>query len=131
MIPGAWDLQGKWIQLRRCLPESLEGKRVLDIGCNAGLDTLLYSTMGPEYVLGIEPLAFYYQALFLKQIFKNDIVEFEKIDWQQISPEVHGQFDLVNCLGIIYHEKSPMLLLEKLATMLRPGGELILNSHSG
>jgi len=37
-----------------------------------------------------------------------------------------GTFDVIICLGVLAHVESPEVLIQKLATLLRPGGSLIL-----
>ncbi len=41
---------------------------------------------------------------------------------------MHGTFDLVHCHGVLYHEPHPMAMLERLRSMLAPGGTMFLGS---
>jgi len=43
------------------------------------------------------------------------------------SPETVGVFDLVLCLGVLYHMRHPLLALEKVASVT--GRQLILETH--
>jgi SAM-dependent methyltransferase len=52
-----------------------------------------------------------------------------KTRWQDLSRDVLGTFDLVNCQGILYHEPDPMQLLLALQRLLAPGGKLVLETH--
>jgi len=127
VVGGAWRVDQRWVDLGREVPEDLSGKRILDIGSNAGYDPFMFRLLGADYVLGCEPYEFFYQAEFLESIYRTG-VDFKKIGWQQLSPAEHGRFDLVHCHGILYHEPTPLLLLQKLREMLADGGEMVLGT---
>ena len=107
----------------------LIGSRVLDIGCNAGYDTFLMSSLGAIEAVGIEPHGFYYQASFLNAVYDVPGVSFLNLGWEDLDPHFFGGFDFVNCQGLIYHVKKPMLLIEKLASIMRPGATLLMETH--
>jgi tRNA (mo5U34)-methyltransferase len=127
VIGGAWRNDHRWVVLGDALPEDLSGKRVLDVGSNAGYDPFMFSRLGADYVLGCEPFEFIEQALFLESIYKTG-VDFQRIGWQDLDPAVHGTFDLVHCHGVLYHEPNPMGLLARLSQLTAPGGTLLLGS---
>jgi tRNA (mo5U34)-methyltransferase len=127
VIGGAWRNDHRWVVLGDALPEDLSGKRVLDVGSNAGYDPFMFSRRGADYVLGCEPFEFIEQALFLESIYKTG-VDFQRIGWQDLDPAVQGTFDLVHCHGVLYHEPNPMGLLARLWHLTAPGGTLLLGS---
>jgi tRNA (mo5U34)-methyltransferase len=132
VIQGAWVGEYKLMNFPKCdiTAETLANKRVLDIGCNAGYDTFYLSTLGPSEIIGVEPAyLFYYQALFLWSTYYCPNLRFLNTEWQNIHKETLGTFDVINCQGVLYHEPSPMLLVEKLFDLLEPGGTLVLESH--
>ena len=47
------------------------------------------------------------------------------LGWEDLDPRYFGDFDFVNCQGLIYHVKEPMLLIEKLYSIMRPGATLL------
>jgi len=51
------------------------------------------------------------------------------LGWEDLDPRYLGGFDFVNCQGLIYHVKEPMLLIEKLASVMRPGATLLMETH--
>jgi SAM-dependent methyltransferase len=126
VIGGAWRNDQRWAGLGDELPE-LDGRRVLDVGSNAGYDPFMFKLRGAEHVLGCEPFAFIDQALFLESIYRSG-VDFQRIRWQDLDPERHGTFDLVHCHGVLYHEPDPMALLSRLWQLTTPGGTLLLGS---
>jgi SAM-dependent methyltransferase len=137
-LPTGEVIQGPWLgqykidhfKLFDITPETIAGKRVLDIGCNAGFDTFYLSTLGPGEIIGIEPVAlFYTQALFLWSIYNCCNLDFRRLGWQDARSAGLGTFGIVNCQGILYHEPSPMQLIEMLFDLLEPGGKLALETH--
>lgn len=127
---SAWDCRGKLgaYEAAGVLP-MLAGSRVLDVGCNAGYDTFLMSSLGAIEAVGLEPNGFYHQACFLNAVYDIPGVSFMNLGWEDLDPRYFGGFDFVNCLGLIYHVKEPMLLIEKLASIMRPGATLLMETH--
>jgi tRNA (mo5U34)-methyltransferase len=127
VVGGAWRKDRQWAELGAEFPGALAGQRVADIGCNAGYDAFMFSLRGAEYVLACEPYEFIEQARFLESIYETG-TDFQRIGWQELDPERHGQFDLVHCNGLLYHERNPLELLEALRRITAPGGLLLLGS---
>jgi 2-polyprenyl-3-methyl-5-hydroxy-6-metoxy-1,4-benzoquinol methylase len=97
---------------------SLEGKRVLDLGCNAGFFSLKAIEAGCDFVLGIDGRQMHVdQANLVFEVKQVDprryhfacanILDF---DYAQGQP-----FDLVLCLGVLYHINKPISLFEAIA----------------
>jgi tRNA (mo5U34)-methyltransferase len=126
VVGGAWRTDQRWVGLAGHVPE-LAGKRVLDVGSNAGYDPFMFHLNGAEYVLACEPFEFHEQALFLESIYRTGI-DFRRIGWQQLDPGELGSFDLVHCHGVLYHEAHPMLMLQRLRAMLADGGQMLFGS---
>ena len=55
-------------------------------------------------------------------------VDFQPLGWQDLDPDEHGTFDLVHCHGVLYHELHPMAMLERLRSMVKPGGVFLMGS---
>lgn len=126
-IGGSWRSDHRWQVLGPQVPDDLSGKRVLDVGANAGYDPFMFMARGAAEVLGCEPSWPHDQALFLEAIYDSG-VDFQRIGWQDLDPDVHGRFDLVHCNGVLYHEPNPMLMLERLRPMLAEDGEMLLGT---
>jgi SAM-dependent methyltransferase/predicted O-methyltransferase YrrM len=126
VIPGMWRNDQRWESLNQHVG-ALDGKRVLDVGSNAGYDPFMFKLRGAGEVLACEPYEFIHQARFLETVYKTG-VDFRQIGWQQLDPSEHGVFDLVHCHGVLYHEPNPIGMLLKLRSMLADDGELLFGS---
>lgn len=126
IVGGTWRNDTRWYGLRGHVPE-IAGRRVLDVGSNAGYDPFMFNLMGAEYVLACEPFAFIDQARFLEEIYRTG-VDFQPLAWQDLDPQAHGRFDLVHCHGVLYHELHPMAMLQKLRPMLADEATMLFGS---
>jgi SAM-dependent methyltransferase len=126
VIGGQWRNDQRWVGLREMVPP-LEGKRVLDVGANAGYDPFMFARLGAAEVVALEPFQFIEQARFLESIYRTGI-RLEQIGWEDIDPERQGRFDLLHCHGVLYHELHPMAMLQRLRSALAEGGTLLFGS---
>jgi len=97
---------------------SLEGKRVLDLGCNAGYWSLQAIEHGADFVLGIDGREMHIdQANF---VFDVRTIERGRYDFRlgnifDFDYEPWGKFDIVLCLGLMYHISKPVELIETIS----------------
>jgi tRNA (mo5U34)-methyltransferase len=126
VIPGVWRNDQRWESIGEHVPD-LSGKRVLDVGSNAGYDPFMFKLRGAAEVLACEPFEFVHQARFLESIYQTG-VDFRQIGWQQLDPSEHGVFDYVHCHGVLYHEPNPLGMLLRLRAMLAADGEMLFGS---
>ena len=104
--------------LVRLLGGSLAGKRVLDLGCNAGFWSLCAAEAGCQYVLGVDGRQIHVdQAEF---VFRVKGVEESKYDFVagnifETDLRRFGTFDVVFCLGLMYHVGKPVELMERIS----------------
>jgi tRNA (mo5U34)-methyltransferase len=111
--------QGTWQTIRRHLPEDLQGKSLLDVGCNAGFYAVEAKRRGAARVLGVDAQRHQIrQARFVRRALGLDI-EFEKLSVYDLDPRSTGQFDITLALGLIYHCKHLVLALERLFHITR------------
>jgi tRNA (mo5U34)-methyltransferase len=125
-VDGAWRCDARWGVLAPLVGE-LHGERVLDVGSNAGYDAFMLRTLGAGHVLGVEPYGFHDQAVFLERLYATG-VEFRRMGWQGLDPEVHGRFDLVHCGSLLLREPHVVRLLLRLREMTADGGRLLLGT---
>jgi SAM-dependent methyltransferase len=126
VVGGAWRNDLRWDWIGDAVGD-LSGRRVLDVGSNAGYDPFMFHLRGAARVLAVEPYDFIQQARFLESIYGTG-VDFQQIGWQELDPERHGRFDFVHCHGVLYHEPNPLALLQRLRTMIDDGGQLLFGS---
>lgn len=103
----------KWQGFRHVIPEDLEGRSVLDIGCNAGFYSLEMKRRNAGRVVGIDSDPHYLrQAHFAAEQLKLD-VEFRQMSVYDVG-KVGQKFDLVIFMGVLYHLRHPLLALDLL-----------------
>jgi SAM-dependent methyltransferase len=98
---------------------SLAGKRILDLGCNAGFWSLLAIQHGCARVVGIDGRQMHVdQANFVFSVHEipADRFAFIQANVFDIDFKSLGSFDIVFCLGLLYHVSKPMELIEKIAS---------------
>jgi tRNA (mo5U34)-methyltransferase len=126
-IDTEWRSDWKW---NRVLPhlESLEGRKVLDVGCGNGYHCWRMAGAGAAFVLGIDPhLLFNLQYWALRHFLPNPNVHLLPLSLEEL-PEQPGAFDTVFSMGVLYHRRSPFDHLLSLRNCLRSGGELVLET---
>lgn len=126
VIGGAWRIDHRWQGLRSHVPD-VQGRRVLDVGSNAGYDPFMFKLLGAADVMACEPFQFFHQMEFLESVYRTGVQPCQ-LRWQELDPDLHGRFDLVHCHGVLYHEVHPIVLLERLRAMLADDGTLLFGS---
>lgn len=126
-VDSEWQSWMKWNRLKDHIP-SLEGKRILDIGSSNGYYMFRMAAQNPLMVLGVEPQSsFYFQYLAAQKFLKLDNVYCLPVPHDRL-PGMDGYFDMVFCMGVLYHRKSPIDMLKEICTSLKPGGEIVLEN---
>ncbi|MCL2340695.1 MAG: tRNA 5-methoxyuridine(34)/uridine 5-oxyacetic acid(34) synthase CmoB [Proteobacteria bacterium] len=128
-IDAEWRSERKWNRIVPELPD-LTGKTVADIGCNNGYYMFRMAHHRPALVLGFEPYVQHYYAFRLLNGFAGQPhlqVELLGIEHLALFPD---SFDVIFCLGILYHRPSPLEALRDLYAALKPGGWLIVESQA-
>ena len=124
-IDSEWRSYIKWNLIKKSF--DLEGKEVLDVGCNNGYYMFRMLEMKPKNVTGFDPgVLFNLQFAFLNKFIKSDI-EYKLLGVEHI-PYYHKKFDTIFCLGVLYHRPDPVTMLKELKAGLKKGGEVILDT---
>lgn len=106
----------------------LKDKVVADVGCNNGYYMFRMLEQDPKRVIGFDPSALtYLQFLFVNHFIKSDIVEYELLGIEHIE-HYHHTFDVIFCLGVLYHRSDPVASLKSLYRSLNKGGEIIIDT---
>jgi tRNA (mo5U34)-methyltransferase len=125
--PPAYDPVERWELFEPHLPDDLQGKSVLDVGGNSGYFSLRMKQRGAGRCLMVEPIVeFVDQATFVFEQFGVEV--------DVVCEDVHAyclttdeRFDYVLFLGLFYHLKYPVLVLDRLAEMTKE--LMVFNSH--
>lgn len=103
----------KWERFSTAIPHDLQGKSVLDVGCNAGFYSIQMKQRGADRVVAIDTDDHYLeQARFAAKVSGAEI-EFRKLSVYRVG-ELREKFDLVLFMGVLYHLRHPLLALELL-----------------
>lgn len=112
------------------LPESMEGKRVLDVGARDGFFSFAAEARGAE-VLAIDAVAREHLKGFdVASILLGSNVEYRTANVYNLSAERGGTFDAIFFLGVLYHLRDPLLALDRLWEVARPGATIWVESHT-
>lgn len=94
---------------------SLKGKRVLDLGCNAGFWSLNAAEAGADFVLGVDGRQMHVdQANFVFEVkgIEKERYHFAQGNLYEFDFGPWAPFDIVFCFGLMYHIAKPMGLIE-------------------
>jgi tRNA (mo5U34)-methyltransferase len=126
-LPPAYDPSERWQVIAPYLPLDLEGKTVLDVGGNAGYFSLQAKLRGAAKCVLVEPVPKNVkQARFVFSQFRVRVkIVCEDVHTYCLSTK--DRFDYVLFLGLFYHLKYPVLVLDRLAEMTK--ARLFFQSH--
>jgi SAM-dependent methyltransferase len=97
--------------------------RILDAGCGTGVGTEYLVHLNPQaYVIGID-LSAGALAVAKERCRRSgaDRVEFHHLSLFDAN-DLPGEFDLINCVGVLHHTPDPIRGIQTLAMKLKPGG---------
>jgi SAM-dependent methyltransferase len=97
--------------------------RILDAGCGTGCGTEYLVHLNPEAsIVGID-LSAGALAVAQERCQKSGAM---RVEFQQLSlfdaDQLPGEFELINCVGVLHHTADPVRGIQALAKKLAPGG---------
>lgn len=125
-IDSEWRSDWKWDRL---LPHihDLSDRLILDVGCGNGYHCWRMLGEGASRVIGIDPSPrFIVQFQMVKHFAAQSPVDVLPCTLDDLHPL--PVFDSVFSMGVLYHRHSPIDHLRQLKAMLRPGGQLVLET---
>jgi len=126
-LDAEWRSDLKWQRLESHLP-ALEGKRVLDVGCGNGYYLYRMANLGADWVAGIDPfLRYFFQFAALQKYLAVERLSFMPVAFQRI-PVLENYFDVLFCLGVLYHQRSPLDFLGQLRRFVRANGTVVIET---
>ncbi|MFQ0996330.1 tRNA 5-methoxyuridine(34)/uridine 5-oxyacetic acid(34) synthase CmoB [Gilliamella sp. CG25] len=126
-IDTEWRSDWKWERLIHHI-DNLEGKLVLDVGCNSGYHLWRMIGAGAKLAVGIDPMALYLcQFEAVRKLLGDDKrAHLLPLGIEEL-PKLNA-FDTVFSMGVLYHRRSPLDHLYQLKDQLVDGGQLILET---
>ena len=126
-IDTEWRSDFKWDRLAHAI-DSLEGRRVLDVGCGSGYHCWRMKGAGAAEVIGIDPTPlFVLQFKAIQRYLNIDTVHVLPLALEQLPPKLKA-FDTTFSMGVLYHRRSPIDHLTDLRDTLVSGGQLVLET---
>jgi 2-polyprenyl-6-hydroxyphenyl methylase / 3-demethylubiquinone-9 3-methyltransferase len=101
---------------------TLQGKRVLDVGCGGGILAESMARRGAD-VLGIDLAA---KPLKVAQLHAIEAavprIEYREVAVEALAEETPERFDVVTCMEMLEHVPDPESVVAACARLARPGG---------
>lgn len=106
---------------------NLEGKRVLDLGCGIGRNSLKLAHYAHEVIgYDISEVAVAKANDIAKQLGVNNF----RAEVNNFSDVEEGCFDVILCVNMLHHSATPLQVLNSIRKALRPGGQLIIMENN-
>lgn len=126
-IDSEWRSDWKWNRLKNHITP-LEQRLILDVGCGNGYHCWRMLGANAKMVIGIDPLLLnVMQFQIVKKLYGEAPVYVLPSGIEDL-PANLKVFDTVFSMGVLYHRRSPIDHLLELKNLLRPGGELVLET---
>ena len=119
------------------MPKDLKGKKVIDVGAWDGFFSFEAERRG-AIVLAVDTVMWREEHKtfttkkrgfnFARKILNSKIKD-KEVEINDLSKKIVGEFDLVLCLGILYHMENPLGMCRKMSDICADGGMLILETH--
>ncbi len=126
-IDSEWRSNLKWDRVAPRI-SSLEKRKILDIGCGNGYYMLRMAEQKPELVIGVDPSMLFLAQFNAATTYSPALPVFLLPIGFEDLPESMEAFDTVFSMGVFYHRRSPFDFLRSLKSLLRQGGELVLET---
>lgn len=125
-IDSEWQSFVKFNLLKPHLSE-LFGKVVADVGCNNGYYLFKMLEFAPKKLVGFDPSARTFLQFRLINALAKTSVKYELLGVESL-PSYEHKFDIIFCLGVIYHRSDPLKMLKELKASLNKGGVVFLDT---
>lgn len=126
-IDSEWRSNLKWARIKDAVAP-LAGRNILDVGCGNGYYAQQMSAAGAKTIIGVDPTLLYVmQFLAVNHFMGTENVFVLPLRSNEL-PQNTRAFDSCFSMGVLYHQRSPLEHLRQLKGMLRPAGQLILET---
>jgi 2-polyprenyl-6-hydroxyphenyl methylase/3-demethylubiquinone-9 3-methyltransferase len=105
----------------------LRGANVLDVGCGGGILSEAMANSGAQ-VLGIDLSQAVLDVAELHALEAKIAIQYRAVAAEDLAAAQPGSFDLVTCMEMLEHVPDPAASLRALATLAKPGGDVIVST---
>lgn len=131
-VDTEWRSDWKWDRIRDHIAP-LHGRTILDVGCGSGYHMWRMLGEGAKRVVGVDPSKlFFWQFEAAKKYVAashNETVPVHLLPFKMEDVPANLKcFDTVFSMGVLYHRRSPLDHLTELQQVVRPGGEVVLET---
>ncbi|MDF1756575.1 MAG: methyltransferase domain-containing protein [Verrucomicrobiales bacterium] len=111
------------------LPKDCSGLRVLDIGCRDGYFSFEMERRGAS-VTAIDSADPESTGFSIAASLIGSDVEYEVQNvYELAAKESGGDYDIVLFLGVLYHLRNPLLALDRIREVIKPGAKLFVETQ--
>ncbi|MGI9219831.1 MAG: tRNA 5-methoxyuridine(34)/uridine 5-oxyacetic acid(34) synthase CmoB [Woeseiaceae bacterium] len=126
-IDSEWRSDLKWARFADAVAP-LQDRNVLDVGCGNGYYARRMCDAGARSVIGVDPTLLYVvQHLAIDHFTPQQDLFVLPLRSDEL-PQGARAFDTCFSMGVLYHQRSPLLHLQQLKSFLRQSGELVLET---
>lgn len=127
--PGIDDTPRKLAHLDQLgLPADMTGKRVLDIGAWDGFFTFECERRGAAEVVALDHVQAEDTGFHIARRALDSKARWHVQNLYHLTPEELGTFDIVLCLGVIYHLRHILMGLDRVRGMMNEGADLFIET---
>jgi tRNA (mo5U34)-methyltransferase len=131
-IDTEWRSDWKWDRLAPHV--QWQDARVLDIGCGNGYFGWRMLAAGARLVVGVDPTLLFVMQWLACRHFAGEAANFVLPLGIEGLPGLDGkspegaQMDIACSMGVLYHRRDPVEHLQQLRQLLKPGGQMVLET---
>ena len=106
---------------------SLEGKRILDVGCGGGILSESLALEGAT-VVGIDLAEAGLEVAKLHLLESGLDIDYQSISAEDFAKTESESFDIIACLEMLEHVPDPSLVIEACSKLIKPGGRVFFST---
>ncbi|MBA3581058.1 MAG: tRNA 5-methoxyuridine(34)/uridine 5-oxyacetic acid(34) synthase CmoB [Gammaproteobacteria bacterium] len=125
-LDAEWRCDLKWQRVQSAI-SNLSNQLVLDVGCGNGYYGWRMLEAGARQVIGLDPtLLSVMQFHLVRQFYGQGGCTV--LPWRLDDVAFVAVFDTVFSMGVLYHHRAPLEHLRQLRSVLKTGGQLLLET---